>query len=113
MATARPASSRPGQNCTHRAGLPTATRLPTVRGGSLFTFGEESLGNVSTSTLAVVTLGNGRVTSITGGGWLDTNPVWMPDNRTLLFISSRGGGRDIYSISVVGEVENRSMSLDG
>ena len=79
----------------------------------MFTFGEESLGNVSTSTLAVVTLANGRVTSITGGGSLDTNPVWMPDNRTLLFISSRGGGRDIYTVrlSASGEPEHEPRRL--
>ena len=92
---------------------PDGDKVAYVRGGSIFTFGEESLGNVSTSTLAVVTLANGRVTSITAGGWLDTNPVWMPDNRTLLFISSRGGGRDIYSIrlSAGGEPEHEPRRL--
>ncbi len=65
-------------------------RIAYVSGGAMFTFGEESLGNVSTSSLLVVTLDNGRVTPITPGDWLDTNPVWMPDNRTLLFVSSRG-----------------------
>ena len=74
------------------------SRIAYVNGGSIFTFGEESLGNVSTSTVMVVTPDNGQVTRITSGDWLDTNPVWMPDNRTLLFVSSRGGGRDIYSI---------------
>ena len=92
---------------------PDGDKIAYVQGGSIFTFGEESLGNVSTSTLAVVTLANGRVTSITGGGWLDTNPVWMPDNRTLLFISSRGGGRDIYTIrlSAGGEPEEEPRRL--
>ncbi len=45
-------------------------------------------------------LESGRVTQITDGKWLDTNPLWMPDNRTLLFVSSRGGGRDIYTIGL-------------
>jgi hypothetical protein len=75
-------------------------RIAYVSGGSIFTFGEESLGNVSTSTVMLLTLDNGQVTQITSGDWLDTNPVWMPDNQTLLFVSSRGGGRDIYTIRV-------------
>jgi Tol biopolymer transport system component/predicted Ser/Thr protein kinase len=77
---------------------PDGNKIAYVSGGSIFTFGEESLGNVSTSTVMMVTLDNGRVTQITKGDWLDTNPVWMPDSRTLLFISSRAGGRDVYTI---------------
>jgi Tol biopolymer transport system component len=73
-------------------------RIAFVRSGSMFTFGEESLGNVSTSAVMVLTLDNGQVTQITRGEWLDTNPVWLPDSRTLLFVSSRGGGRDVYTI---------------
>jgi eukaryotic-like serine/threonine-protein kinase len=67
---------------------PDGTRIAYVKGGSIFTFGEEALGNVSTSTVMLATPGSGRVTALTGGQWLDTNPVWLPDNRTLLFVSS-------------------------
>ena len=77
---------------------PDGTKIAYVTGGSVFTFGEESLGNVSTSTVMMVTLDTGRVTQITNGDSLDTNPVWMPDSRTLLLISSRAGGRDVYAI---------------
>ena len=38
----------------------------------------------------------GRTTRVTTGDWLDVNPLWMPDGRALLFISSRGGGRDVF-----------------
>ena len=61
------------------------------------------LGNVSTSRVMVVRLDSGRVTQVTSGEWLDTSPVWMPDNRTLLFVSSRGGGRDIYTIRLTSD----------
>ena len=77
---------------------PDGSRLAYVKGGSVFTFGEESLGNVSTSAIMMLSRETGRVTQITKGEWLETNPVWMPDSRTLLFISSRGGGRDAYQV---------------
>ena len=68
-----------------------------------FTFGEESLGNVSTSTLSVLDVASRRVTPVTNGEWLDINPVWMPDGRSLLFISSRGGGRDVFRQRFAGD----------
>jgi eukaryotic-like serine/threonine-protein kinase len=77
---------------------PDGSRIAYVKAGWVFTFGEEGLGNVSTSSIFVATPATGRVTRISPGEWLDTNPTWMPDGRTLLFISSRGGGRDIYSV---------------
>ena len=45
--------SRPGRRCIHRAGLPMATGSPMSAAGAMFTFGEESLGNVSTSAVMV------------------------------------------------------------
>jgi Tol biopolymer transport system component len=79
----------------------------------VFTFGEEMLGNVSNSALMTATPGTGRITQLTSGEWLDTNPVWLPDGRTLLFVSTRGGGRDVYSIrlSAAGEAEGEPQRL--
>jgi Tol biopolymer transport system component len=62
-----------------------------VSRGIFFTFGEESFGNVSTSTIFVVDVDSRKTIRVTSGDWLDINPVWMPDGRTLLFISGRGG----------------------
>ncbi len=67
--------------------------------GAIFTFGEEMpRQRVDEHRDGRNARGRARVTPTHHGDWLDTNPVWMPDNRTLLFISSRGGGRDIYTI---------------
>jgi serine/threonine-protein kinase len=89
------------------------SRIAYVKGGFVFTFGEESLGNVSTSTILVAAPETGRVNQITNGEGLDTNPVWMPDGRTLLFVSTRGGGRDIYSIRLTaqGQAEHEPERL--
>jgi eukaryotic-like serine/threonine-protein kinase len=75
---------------------PDGSKIAYVNGGSGFTFADDNLGNTSTSVLMMLTLADGRSHRITSGNWLETNPVWMPDSRTLLFISSRDGGRDVY-----------------
>ena len=75
---------------------PDGRRLAFVSRGIFFTFGEESLGNVSTSTIFMVDVESRKLTRVTSGEWLDINPVWMPDGRSILFISSRGGGRDVF-----------------
>jgi eukaryotic-like serine/threonine-protein kinase len=85
-----------GQEVTSPAWSPDGKRIAFVSRGIFFTFGEESLGNVSTSTIFVVEVDSRKTTRVTTGDWLDINPVWMPDGRTLLFISSRGGGRDVF-----------------
>ena len=51
---------------------------------------------VSTSTILVVDVESRKATRVTSGDWLDVSPVWMPDGRAILFVSSRGGGRDVF-----------------
>lgn len=75
---------------------PDGRRIAFVSRGIYFTFGEESLGNLSTSTLFVVDIPSRKTTRVTSGDWLDVSPVWMPDSRTMLFVSNRGGGRDVF-----------------
>lgn len=75
---------------------PDGQRIAFVSRGIIFTFGEDSLGNVSTSTIHVLDLQSGRVMPVTKGDSLNINPVWMPDGRDLLFVSNRGGGRDVF-----------------
>jgi Tol biopolymer transport system component len=74
------------------------SKIAYVRGGETFTFGEEMLGNVSNSAIEIFLPDTGHTVRVTTGEWLDANPQWMPDNQTLLFISSRGGGRDVYML---------------
>jgi len=41
------------------------------------------------------------------------NPVWMPDNRHLLFVSNRDGPRDIYMVDVEKPGEPRRVTFGG
>ena len=86
----------PAQEVHSPAWSPDGRRIAFAARAIGFTFGEESLGNVSTSAISVVDVESRRVRPVTSGDWLDINPLWMPDRRSLLFISSRGGGRDVF-----------------
>ncbi len=77
---------------------PNGSRLAYVAGGGYFTLGEEQLGNTETSSIFVLAVATGVEQRITSGDWLDVSPVWTPDGRSLLFVSSRGGGRDVYRV---------------
>jgi eukaryotic-like serine/threonine-protein kinase len=90
---------------------PDGTMIAYAARDSLFTFGGARLANVATSVVAVLALGTGRVTVISSGNTLDTNPAWMPDSRTLAFVSSRGGGRDIYTVNIAADGGARSAAV--
>jgi len=84
---------------------PDATMIAYVAGASLFTFGDENIGNVSGGTLKILVVATGQIVSITDSDTLNTNPVWMPGSRTVAFVSSRGGGHDVYALAVTDDGE--------
>lgn len=51
----------------------------------------------------LVPVAGGDTVSLTDAKFLHTSPMWMPDGKTLLLVSSRGGGRDIWRIAVGGD----------
>jgi eukaryotic-like serine/threonine-protein kinase len=71
-------------------------RLVYVVGGWTFALGEEQLGNTETSAIRIVSVDTGAEAIVTAGQWVDVSPVWTPDDRGLLFVSNRSGGRDVY-----------------
>jgi serine/threonine-protein kinase len=77
---------------------PDGARIAYVNGAVNFSMMEEQFGNTENSSLRVVTISNGEVESLTSGDWLDVSPLWTPDGRELLFVSNRGGGRDVYRL---------------
>jgi TolB protein len=70
--------------------------------------------NVAPSSIWVVDVEGGEPVRVTEGTHVDFSPVWTPDGRSLLFVSNRGGGRDIYRIPLdpLGEPERLTTGLD-
>ncbi|PWU03245.1 MAG: hypothetical protein C5B51_19310 [Terriglobia bacterium] len=92
---------------------PDGSMIVYVHGGVVFSLGEEMLGNIETSSLHVLVTKTGVANQITTGDWLNTSPVWLPQGRTLLFVSNRGGSPDIYSIRLKpgGEADGEPQRL--
>ena len=57
-------------------------------------------GNLAPSALHLVPASGGPERALTDSVALNTNPVWLPGARALLFISNRDGGRDVYQLAL-------------
>jgi TolB protein len=90
----------PGSSVHSPRWSPDGRWLAYVEHGAQFTFGEQLFGTVTNSRLVVHPDGSAATIAVTDGNALATNPVWLPDSLTLLFIGSRGGARDIYRLRV-------------
>jgi Tol biopolymer transport system component len=62
-----------------------------------------TLGNLAASSIWIVPATGGNPTRITDLIHHNTSPVWARDGSHVLFVSSLGGGRDIYSQRVNGK----------
>ncbi|HEV8125341.1 MAG TPA: LpqB family beta-propeller domain-containing protein [Gemmatimonadales bacterium] len=56
-----------------------------------------SLGNVAQSSIVIVPASGGAPKRVTEDSSGNLSPVWRPDG-TLLFLSNRDGGRDVYAV---------------
>jgi Tol biopolymer transport system component/tRNA A-37 threonylcarbamoyl transferase component Bud32 len=80
---------------------PDGRRIAYVSGNALFLYGRRSqLGNFAPSRILVVPAEGGTPVEVAGENALNLSPVWLPDSRQLLFVSSRDGGRDIYRVTL-------------
>jgi Tol biopolymer transport system component len=66
-----------------------------------------NLGNLSASVLRVTRL-DGRRTTISDSTHVNLSPVWMPDGRTILYVSNRDGALDVYEQRL-----DRDLRVDG
>ena len=57
-------------------------------------------GNLGASSIRVVASEGGAPAEVTQDRTLNTSPIWLPGRRTLLFVSDREGGRDIYQVEL-------------
>ena len=80
---------------------PDGTWVAYVLSNSGFVFGGlGAFGNIGPSSVWMVRRDGGEPIQITDSASLNTSPSWTADGRSLLFVSSRGGGRDIYQIAL-------------
>ena len=69
-----------------------------VGNASFVTLGPQ-LANVAPSAIHVVAGGGGPSVTVVPNTDLNVSPAWLPDGR-LLFVSGRGGGRDVYVVEL-------------
>jgi Tol biopolymer transport system component len=75
---------------------PDGRRLAYVSDNGWFIYGLSNLGNLAPSSVWIADTEGGTPVRISNATHLNTSPVWTPDGRALLFVSSVGGGRDVY-----------------
>lgn len=75
-------------------------RLAYVTDNAWYVFSTTLLGNIAASTVWVADVAARTAKPVTDAAHLNASPVWRPDGRGLLFVSSLGGGRDIFQIAL-------------
>jgi Tol biopolymer transport system component len=81
---------------------PDGNRIAYVSDNPWFVYSGSMLGNIAPSTVWLVDVRTGEAAAVTDSTSLNAAPAWTSDGRTLLFVSSAGGGRDIYSLALSG-----------
>ena len=79
---------------------PDGSHLAFALGNAAFVYAPNAIGNIAPSSLWIVSAAGGRPEPVTDAASLNTSPVWMPDGRSLLFVSNRDGSRDIYRMEL-------------
>ncbi len=85
---------------------PDGSKIAYASGNLSFLFGQfdlpesafQYIGNKAPSSLHVLFISRRKPVEVISDGYLNMSPVWTPDGKNLLFISNRGGTRDIYRI---------------
>jgi serine/threonine protein kinase/Tol biopolymer transport system component len=62
--------------------------------------GNNTFGNIAASSLWVIPASGGAPVAITDDHSLNVSPAWLQGGRSLLFVSNRDGGRDIYQVTL-------------
>jgi Tol biopolymer transport system component len=75
---------------------PDGRRLAYVSENGWFIYGLNNLGNLAPSSVWVADAHGETPVRISNATHLNTSPVWTPDGESILFVSSLGGGRDVY-----------------
>jgi Tol biopolymer transport system component/DNA-binding SARP family transcriptional activator len=79
---------------------PDGSRIAYVLGNAAFVYAPNAIGNIAPSAIWTVAASGGPPVPVTDAAALNTSPAWLPDGRSLLFVSSRDGSRDVYRIAI-------------
>ncbi len=85
---------------------PDAARLACVSGNSFYVTIGTTLGlgpmfaNRAPSRIVLIPASGGQPMAVTDSGSLHQSPAWSRDGKTLYYVSSRQGPRDIYALDV-------------
>lgn len=74
-----------------------------VSGNFQYAYGAAVLGNLGPSAVFVVPVDGGDAVQLTDRRFLHMSPVWSPDGKSLLMVSTQEGGRDVYRIPIGGD----------
>jgi Tol biopolymer transport system component len=78
---------------------PDARWIACVSGNQRFVINEE-FGNIAASSVWLLPAGGGAPVRVTDDQALNTSPAWLSGRASLLYISNRDGGRDIYQVAL-------------
>ena len=81
---------------------PDGKRIAYVSGNFQFVLWGGVLGNLAASSIWVMPVSGGTPVRVTDLSHLNTSPVWTTDGRSILFVSTFGGSRDIYTLGISG-----------
>jgi len=84
---------------------PEGKHIAYVSGNPSFIFGKPIIGNIAPSSVWIVSTTQGDPVQVTDKRYLNVSPVWTPDGRNLLFVSSQGGSRDVYQLPLNASAE--------
>jgi Tol biopolymer transport system component/DNA-binding SARP family transcriptional activator len=79
---------------------PDGSRIAYVLGNAAFVYAPNAIGNIAPSAIWTVAASGGSPVPLTDAAALNTSPAWLPDGRSLLFVSSRDGSRDVYRVAI-------------
>ena len=74
---------------------PDGRWIAVTQGAAGFVYGGRFLGDLGPARIVLVPSAGGEPIELAGGGSLNIDPTWR-SSRELLFVSNRGGARDIY-----------------